>query len=88
MEFSKPFNITSVCKDDILGLINDIDDEKDKNYYTKILEKMDEDHMNQIASKLADDYCEQLFLDSLSVIFFEIFAYDFAKELNIEEEHV
>ena len=56
------FPITSVCKDDIFHAFDD-----DKAI-KKAIEKMDDGDMETLASKLADDYCEQLYWDSLKVI--------------------
>ena len=56
------FSITSVCKDDIFHAFGD-----DKAI-KKAIEKMDDGDMETLASKLADDYCEQLYWDSLKVI--------------------
>ena len=84
MNNSKPFEITTVCKEDIVQLINSyVDDEDDEKYYKKIVENMDDAHMKQLASEMADDYCGQLFWDSLSVIFFENLASKFAEDLKI-----
>ena len=66
---SKPFNITSVCKDDILGL-----ERQDKTgnivpmFKPSVIKKLTNADMNRIASKLADDYCEQMFWISLEII--------------------
>jgi len=56
------FPITSVCKDDIFHVFGN--DSKAK----KIIKKMDAGDMETLASKLADDYCEQLYWDSLKTI--------------------
>lgn len=66
---NKAFEITSVCKADILGL-----EKCDKNGYIKPrfnktdIIKLTESDMRRIASKLANDYCEQLFWTSLEII--------------------
>ena len=52
-----PFEITSVCKDDLRAFMA----EEDVDILTS-------DDMMRIADKLADDYCEQLFWDSLKMI--------------------
>lgn len=51
----KPFEITSVAREDLEQL----------GFNTT---KVNEATMRKLASKLADDYCEQLFWDSLQVI--------------------
>jgi len=61
----KQFEITSVCKEDLLGL-------EDKNGNPKfnredILNLSDSD-MKRLASKLSDDYCEQMYWISLEII--------------------
>jgi hypothetical protein len=61
----KPFQITSVCKRDILSLI---EDEKGLSFTEKDVLKLTEADMERIASKLADDYCEQLYWQSLETI--------------------
>jgi hypothetical protein len=63
---NKLFKITSVAKADILYVFEDSDN------FEKIkikIENMDDGDMEELASKLADDYCEQLFWDSLKIIF-------------------
>ena len=59
MEF---YQITSVCKDDLIQAF--VDDAQAK----KVIKKMDEGDMQTLASKMADDYCDQLYWDSLKVI--------------------
>jgi hypothetical protein len=61
----KPFQITSVCKRDILGLI---EDEKGLSFTEKDVLNLTESDMYKIASKLANDYCEQLYWQSLETI--------------------
>ena len=61
----KPFNITSVCKADILSLIQD---GRTNSFTEKDVLKLTESDMRRIASKLADDYCEQSFWTSLEII--------------------
>ena len=56
------FPITSVCKDDIFHIFGD--DSKAK----KAINKMDAGDMETLASKLADDYCDQLYWDSLKTL--------------------
>jgi len=57
------FQVTSVCRDDIIHAFTNNPDAQ------KIARHLDDDDMEILASKLADDYCEQLFWDSLKVIF-------------------
>lgn len=49
------FNITSICRDDLEGV----------GFNTS---KVSDDTMTKLASKMADDYCEQLFWDSMKII--------------------
>lgn len=65
-----PFQITSVCKEDILHAF------KESELLDKVkqcLDRMDESEMRELASKMADAYCEQLFWESLRIIFEDIF---------------
>ena len=59
---SEFYPITSVCKDDIFHVFGDDNEAKEA------IGKMDDGDMETLASKLADDYCEQLYWDSLKVI--------------------
>ena len=56
------YPITSVCKDDIFHVFSDDNEAKEA------ITKMDDGDMETLASKLADDYCDQLYWDSLQVI--------------------
>ena len=62
---AKPFNITSVSKLDIISLI--VNDAK-VNFKLSDVKKLTESDMSSIASKLSDDYVEQLFWGSLKII--------------------
>lgn len=57
------FSITSVCRDDIIHAFENNAPAK------KAVKNMDDDDMKHLASKMGDDYCEQLFWDSLRIIF-------------------
>ena len=57
------YPITSVCKDDIFHAFGD------DAQAQEAIKKMDEGDMVTLASKMADDYCDQLYWDSLKVIF-------------------
>lgn len=65
----KPFVITSVCKEDLLGIEKC---DKDGNIIPFFNEddvmNLSDSDMERIASKLSDDYCEQLFWSSLQII--------------------
>jgi hypothetical protein len=56
-ELFKPFEITSVCRADLKEKFSEED-----------IALLDDDDMRHLASKLADDYCEQLFWSSLQII--------------------
>jgi hypothetical protein len=65
-DFKKMFPITSICKEDIVRAFAELDIfEKVK----KRVENMDDAEMRKLAEKMADDYLEQLFWDSLRTIF-------------------
>lgn len=49
------FPISSVCRDDLAGKGYDV-------------EKIEDSDMKILANKLGDDYCEQLFWDSMVII--------------------
>lgn len=49
------FPISSVCRDDLAGKGYDV-------------EKIEDSDMEILANKLGDDYCEQLFWDSMVII--------------------
>jgi hypothetical protein len=60
------FSITAVSKSDILYVF------KDTDLYQQVKDRvteMDNTEMESLASKLADDYCTQLFWGSLRIIF-------------------
>ena len=54
-KMSKPFNITSVCREDIVMA----------GFNKKIAEAIEDDEMEYIARKMADVYCETGFWDAL-----------------------
>lgn len=68
MDKSKGFKITSVCIEDILQAYKDIDSPLLEKVEKRV-ETLEEWEMEGLASKLADDYCNQLFWDSLRIIF-------------------
>lgn len=64
------FPITYICREDIIHAF------KESDMFEQVKKKvkmMDNSDMECLASKLADDYCEQLFWDSLKIIFEERF---------------
>jgi len=72
------FSITSICKDDIFHIFEDDDQAQE------IIKKMDDEDMKHLASKMGDDYCEQLFWDSLSAIFELTFSKSKEVKNNVE----
>jgi len=63
---NKMYPITSVCKEDIS---NCFIGEKNYDEVKKRLKNMKVNEMKYLASKLADDYCGQLYWISLKSIF-------------------
>lgn len=64
------FPVTYVCGEDIIHAF------KESDMFEQVKKKvkmMDNSDMTYLAGKLADDYCEQLFWDSLKIIFEERF---------------
>jgi hypothetical protein len=66
----KMFPITSVCKADILQAFEGSDN---LEQVKQRIAKMDDGEMKYLSSKMADDYCEQLYWSSLKIIFEEKF---------------
>lgn len=54
-EVTGDFPITSVCRDDLVGYDFDV-------------EKITDDQMRELADKMEDDYCEQMFRESMNII--------------------
>ena len=54
-EVTGDFPITSVCRDDLAGYGFDV-------------EKITNDQMKELADKMEDDYCEQMFHESMTII--------------------
>ena len=68
MDKNKGFKITSICIQDIIQAYEDIESpllEKVK----KRAETLEDWEMKRLAERMADDYCNQLFWDSLRIIF-------------------
>ncbi len=62
------FEVTSVSRDDIKQVLLDSDNKLPHNI-EKIIDNLTDSEMRWLASKLADDYCNQLFWSSLWIIF-------------------
>ena len=72
--YGKPYNIASVCKDDILQITGSEDENGDsKSKYTEEdLLLFDDTDMKYLAEKLAQDYVNTLFWSSLDLLFEEM----------------
>jgi hypothetical protein len=55
--------VTYICKDDIIHAFPNNSEVK------TIVKRLDDADMKHLASKMVDDYCEQLFWESLKIIF-------------------
>lgn len=66
-KMSKGFPVTSVCREDILQMIDDImdDDELKKIMLIKGVENITDREMEAIASNLSDNFCDCCYWDSL-----------------------
>ena len=67
-KMSKPFHITSVCRNDIIQMIEDNFDDRDelkKLMLIKGVENITDEKMKAIASNLSDDFCNCCFWSSL-----------------------
>lgn len=74
---TKMYPITSVCKEDIKQAFKDVEnDELRLAFIDKRIEKMEDYQMEYLAKKMADDYCNQMFWDSLRIIFEDRFFED------------
>ena len=62
----KEFPVTSVCKEDIIKIFQET---SILEQVKKRVEEMKDSEMKELASQMADDYCEQLFWSSLKIIF-------------------
>ncbi len=65
IELDKSFEITSVCMADLFDIASE--DESAIISKSNIM-RLDESDMRRIASKMADDYCDQLYWNSLRII--------------------
>ena len=63
----KSFPITTLSKEDLLGLESNDGNGKPMFSPKKIMALTDED-MERLASKLGNDYCEQLYWQSLEIL--------------------
>ena len=58
----KEFNITSVCRDDIVGMIENSKDETiNKVLFIRMANEITDEEMKWMASKLADGFCNCCF---------------------------
>jgi hypothetical protein len=63
----EPVSITALSKDDVIEAFDG------EVRIKELVHDLSDDDMKYLASKLADDYCNQLFWDSLKIIFDEHF---------------
>lgn len=70
---NKSFVITSISKEDIEEAFIDRDGSDDYEKICQTIDELDDVQMGWLASKLADDYINQLFWSSLKIIFEEEF---------------
>ena len=71
-KMGKGFHITSVCRNDIVQMIEDQMDDGDKLkavMLVKAVENITDGQMEAIASKLSDSFCDCCFWDSLEHLF-------------------
>lgn len=68
-DVDKKYPITSVCKADIFMCYIELEGTKQGEKIEEKLATMTDIDMEYLAHKLSDDYCEQLFWNSLKNIF-------------------
>ncbi len=81
-KMSEGFHITSVCRNDIVQVIEDNfddDDELKKIMLIKGVENITDGQMMAMASKLSDDFCECCFWDNLEYEFRKIVGGEYDK---------
>lgn len=77
MNTHKMFDVTSVCIDDVIEMIDDgNEDELKKVLLIKRAKKLNKDEMSWIAKKLADGFCNCCFWDILKDRFEQIVEED------------
>lgn len=67
MKKEKYYTITRICKKDIIQAFDDVEEMTPK--IKKYIQTMTDADMKNLASELSDDYCNQLFWDSLRINF-------------------
>ena len=69
-EDNQYYKVTSTCKEDIIRAFEDINTPKEEmKKIKKRVKSLKDNEMLVLASDLSDDYCEQLYWDSLRSIF-------------------
>ncbi len=84
-KMSKSFHITSVCRNDIIQMIEDqMDDDDDlkKVMLIKGVENITDGRMRAIASNLSDDFCNCCFWDSLENQFKNVIMGEYDKHIR------
>ncbi len=67
---TKYYHISSLCRDDILEAFKGHEREKEVK---KELKKLTDVNLEYLAKKMSDDYCNQLYWNSLKYIFISRF---------------
>ena len=77
---SKPYKVTSVCKDDLLSYYYNLDlhrhsseDDKALQKVLDVIDSLTDEQMIRLASKMEDDYVNQMFWQSMSDIFEDLY---------------
>lgn len=80
-KMSKGFHITSICRNDIIQMIDDSKggDELKKLMLIKEVSKLTDDEMKWMASKLEDGFCNCCFWDMLKDRFGQIIEEKYGK---------
>jgi len=71
--YGQAFEITSVCKDDILQAFRDQKIDLVPNDVFVAIATLSTEDMERLAEKMANDYIEQMFWVSLKIIFEDMF---------------
>lgn len=82
----RPYSVTSICKDDLYSMLENQYDKDTTEYKSRatVVDQLDGAMMKYIANELSDDYCEQLFWQSLQIIF----ENRFEKEIREKESEL
>ena len=80
-KMSKLFPITSLCRNDIIQMIedNNDNDELQKTVMIRVIKKITDGQMKAIASNLSDNFCDCCFWDSLKYQFNNVIRGEYDK---------